>query len=162
MASKSKRIDEPTLTAAEAPNPTLDAMALTALAKMAKPDDQRNLLKPGFYPIDLTVSGTVDGMEWYRELQGTLTVGMDSAPVAASSTPWADLLHSALSSLSAKDRQAWLAKLATGEIPPAACGPDKAAAVKAEMEPALKAYRQTKAAPKRGNVAYVPTPPPKP
>ena len=120
-----------------------------------------DLLKPGFYEVALTVDGTVDGHKWAREINGTLTVGMDSGPVASSSTPWADLLQSALCWLTAKDRQTWLATLASGEIPPTACSPEKAATVAAEMEPALKAYRGTKSATKRGNVAFVPTIPPK-
>lgn len=160
--AKTKRIDPTHVDAvAQAPNPGLDAIALTALAKVAKPDTQRDLLKPGFYGIELDVTGTVNGSKWNREISGTLTVGMDSAPVATSSTPWGDLLESALTWLSAKDRQAWLAKVTAGEIPPAACAAEKAAAVKAELDPALKAYRSTKAAPKRGNVAFCPTPPPK-
>ena len=159
MATKTKRIDPPHV--ATAANPTIDAIGVSALAKSQKADAHRDLLKPGFYEVALTVDGTVDGHKWAREINGTLTVGMDSGPVASSSTPWADLLQSALCWLTAKDRQTWLATLASGEIPPTACSPEKAATVAAEMEPALKAYRATKTAPKRGNVAFVPVVPPK-
>ena len=53
------------------------------------------------------------------------------------------------------------APVAAGQIPARDCGAEKAAAVEAEMEPALKAYRATKTAPKRGNVAFVPRIPPR-
>jgi hypothetical protein len=154
MATKTKRID-PSHVQSE-PNPGLDAMGLTAVAKFAKADGQRDLLAPGFYDVDLKVDGHVDGKRWQKDIVGTLTVSMDSAPVATSITPWAELLQSALSSLSAKERQLWLQTVAMGVIPAVDCGPEKAAAVKAEMEPALKSYRATKQAPKRGNVAFVP------
>jgi hypothetical protein len=165
MATKTKRIDPPhpkaQKPADQGPNPTLDAMGLTAVAKFAKADTHSDLLTPGFYTVDLEVDGHIDGKRWTKDIVGTLTVGMDSAPVATSSTPWAELLQSALASFSAKERQLWLQTVAMGAIPGIDCGPEKAAAIKAEMEPALKAYRATKTAPKRGNVAFVPTIPPK-
>ena len=70
-----------------------------------------------------------------------LTINPDSGPVATSSTPWADLLKSALCSMSARERQAFLASVATGTIPEPSCGAEKAAAVAAEAEPALTKYR---------------------
>ncbi len=159
-ATKKKRIDPPHAPATE-PNPALDAMGLTALAKFAKADGQRDLLKPVFYALELSVDGRVDGERWTKSFAGTLSVGMDSGPVASSSTPWSELLHSALCTMTAKDRQAFLNTVSQGQIPERECGQDKAAAVLAEMEPALKAFRNTKAAPKRGNVAFVPTIPAK-
>jgi len=155
MATKTKRIDP-----SHAPtpaNPEIDAIGVSALAKSQKADAHRDLLKPGFYTVALTVDGTVDGQRWNRAVNGTLTVGMDSGPVAASSTPWADLLQSALCGLTETKRRAFLATVAAGEVPLAECGPEKVSAVAAEIEPALKSYRATKAAPKRGNVAFVPT-----
>lgn len=157
--AKTKRIDRPHTEPTSGHNPGLDAIGLTALAKLSKPETQRDLLKPGFYAVELDVHGKVDGKTWDREIRGTLSVGMDSGPVASSSTPWSELLQSALCWLTAKDRQTWLATLAAGEIPPTACSVDKAETVAAEMEPALKAYRQTKAAPKKGSVAFVPAAP---
>jgi hypothetical protein len=136
-------------------------MGLTAVAKFAKADTQRDLLQPGFYAVDLEVDGHIDGKRWTKDIVGTLTVGMDSGPVATSSTPWAELLHAALTHLTHVGRQAFLATVAKGEIPVADCTDLKSDIVKAEMEPALKAYRATKTAPKRGNVAFVPTAPPK-
>ena len=160
--AKTKRVDPPHVETPSAPNPGLDAVGITAIAKSQKPDNHRNLLQPGFHQVDLSVKGSIDGQAWGRNIVGTLTIAPDSAPVATSSTPWADLLQSALCWLSAKERQTWLATVAAGEIPPTACSPEKAAVVSAEMEPALKSYRATKQAPKRGNVAFVPTIPPKP
>ena len=157
---RTKRIDS-THAKAETPNPVLDAMGLTAVAKAAKADGQRNLLSPGFYDVDLLIDGKVDGKRWTRDVVGTLSVGLDSGPVASSSTPWAELLHSALCEMSAGSRRAWLDAVSAGQIPAPDCGAEKAAAVEVEMEPALKAYRATKAAPKRGNVAFVPAAPPK-
>jgi len=161
MATKTKRFDPPHNATRSAPNPGLDAIGITSLAKSQKPDNHRGLLQPGMHQVDLAVSGTIDGKKWGRDIVGTLTIAPDSAPVAASSTPWADLLQSALCWLSQKERQTWLATVAAGEIPPTACSPEKAAVVSAEMEPALKSYRATKQSPKRGNVAFVPTVSPK-
>ena len=77
--------------------------------------------------------------------------------MATSSTPWQDLLKSALCSMGAKERQAFLATVATGEIPAPQCGAEKAAAVAAECEPALTRYRAAHPAPKRGTVSFTPT-----
>ena len=142
---------------ARGPRPELDAIGSTALAKSQKADAQRNLLTPGLHNVALTVDGTIDKKPWSRQINGSLVISPDSGPVASSSTPWEKLLESALCWLSQKERQTWLATLAKGEIPPTACSEEKAAAVAAEMEPALKAYRATKTAPKRGTVSFVAT-----
>jgi hypothetical protein len=107
--------------------------------------------------VALKVAGTIDDTKWARTIQGNLIIAPDSAPVATSSMPWADLLQSALCWLSQKERQTWLATLAAGSVPPTACSDEKAAAVAAEMEPAMKAYRGTKMAAKRGTVSFLAT-----
>lgn len=142
---------------AKAPNPTLDAIAITALAKSQKPDKHRNLLEPGMHQCAFTVFGTVDKQKWASSVNGVLTIAPDSAPVATSTTPWGDLLQSALCSMSAKERQAWLSQVAAGNVPGCDCGPDKADAVAAEIEPALSAYRAAHPSPKRGTVSFTPT-----
>jgi hypothetical protein len=160
--AKTTRVDNPHREVgmgAKEPNPTLDALGITAIAKSQKPDKQRNLLTPGFYDVNLRVGGMVDGHTWHREIVGTLTVAPDAAPTATSSTPWEELLQVALCEMTAKDRQAFLAKVAMGQVPEADCGAEKAAAVAAELEPALTSYRAAHPAAKRGTVSFVPTTP---
>ena len=142
---------------AQTENPLLDAIAFTALAKCppAKSDAYRDMLAPGSHQVDLAVRGTIDGETWKRDINGMLVIGADSAPQASSSTPWQDLLNSALCLIPAKKRQEWLAVVAKGEIPTPTCSETKAAGVAAEIEPALKAYRQTKQSSKRGSVSFV-------
>ena len=139
------------------PNPTLDAIAITALSKSQKADKHRDLLTPGMHHCAFTVFGTIDKEKWSQNVNGVLTINPDSGPVATSSTPWADLLKSALCSMSARERQAFLASVATGTIPEPSCGAEKAAAVAAEAEPALTKYRAAHPAPKRGTVSFTPT-----
>lgn len=155
MSTARKRIDAAHSTT---PNPWLDAIGITALAKSQKPDKQRNLLKVGLYPVSLNVEGKIAGHSWQREITGTLSVAPDSPPVAVSTTPWEELLQVALCEMSAKCRQAFLAKVAAGMVPEPDCGADKATIVAAELEPALAAYRAAHSAGKRGVVSFVHTP----
>ena len=158
MAAKTKRIDRAhSVPASPAPSPTRDAIAITALAKAHKADKHRDLLAPGCHNVNLTIYGEIDGEKWQRGLNGVLTIAADSAPVASSATPWEELLKSALCHLSEKERQAWLATLAFGEVPPAGCGEEKQNAVAAELEPALSLYRAAHKAVKRGNVSFTVT-----
>lgn len=116
--AKTKRIDPPHVETPSAPNPGLDAIGITSLAKSQKPDNHRGLLQPGMHQVDLHVDGTIDGKRWARAVIGTLTIAPDSAPVATSSTPWAELLQSALCWLSAKERQTCLPPYPRGRSRP--------------------------------------------
>ena len=141
---------------ARPPIPTVDAIGITAIAKSQKPDKQRDLLKPGLHAIELAVAGTIDGRKWQREIAGSLIIAPDSAPVATSATPWAELLRYAICALTEAKRRAFLAAVAKGIVPEPECSADKATAVAAELEPALVAYRATKPTPKRGTVSFTP------
>ena len=78
------------------PYPELDAIGITALAKAEKADPHRNLLVPGTHEVYLNVWGEIDHRKWARTIRGNLVIGCDAPPAASSSTPWEDLLQSAL------------------------------------------------------------------
>ncbi|MFZ1978245.1 MAG: hypothetical protein WAV76_09850, partial [Bacteroidota bacterium] len=139
-----KRIDRAHRTnapQAPAPDPVRDAIGITALAKAHNADNHRDLLKPGLHNVNLTIYGEIDAEKWQRAINGVLTISPDSAPVASSTTPWEGLLLSALCSMSARQRQAWLGIVAAGHVPEPDCCADKVDSVKAEMDPALRGYR---------------------
>lgn len=137
-------------------DPAIDAIALTALAKSQKTDRHRDLLKPGTHDCSFSVEGQIDKRKWSTQFAGTLAIAPDSGPVAASSTPWAELFHAAICSMTERERREFLKTITAGEIPPPLCGSEKAALVQAEMEPALSGYRQAHPSTKRGTVSFSP------
>jgi len=139
------------------PNPELDAIAITALAKSQKAEKCRDLLDPGMHHCCFSVVGTIDKQKWAKGINGILTIAPDSAPVASSSTPWSDLLQSALCMVTEKNRRGFLATIGEGRIPVPDCSAEKLAAVAAEIEPALVGYRSAHPIPKRGTVTFTPT-----
>jgi len=139
------------------PSALLDAIGLTVLGKLVSEKESkanRALLEPALHKISLTIGGTINGKQWSHCIGGTLCIAPDGAPQASSSTPWAELLHSAVCVMSASDRQAWLEEVSKGGIPEPKCSDGKAATVSAELEPALKAYRSTNTITKKGNVTF--------
>jgi hypothetical protein len=144
-------------TKAATPNPALDAIAVTALAKSQKADKHRDLLEPGTHTCAFTIFGTIDRQKWAQNVNGVLTIGADQPPTATSTMPYKDLFRAAVCSMSAKERQAFLAVVASGRIPEPACSAEKAAAIAAEVEPAFAHYGAAHPAPKRGTVSFTPT-----
>ncbi len=135
-------------------DPSRDAIALTAIVKEAKTDKQRDLLKPGVHTVELKCAGTIDGEKWAHGLTGTLVIAPDTQ--GGCTTPYANLLHSALCSLTEGQRRAWLGEVAEGRIPLPDCSAEKATAVAAELEPATAGYRSAHVQTKRGNVTFTP------
>ena len=136
------------------PDPIKGAIALTSLVKAAKVDKSRDLLKPGVHTVEISCTGRVDGGKWTHEITGTLVIAPDAE--SGGTTPYSDLLHSALCSLTENQRRAWLGEVAEGRIPQPDCSGEKAAAVRAEIEPATAGYRSAHPGTKRGNVSFTP------
>jgi len=132
------------------PSPVLDAVGITALNKSQSTSKQRDLLAPGSHDIKLSVAGTIDGQTWSRE------IAKDTAPLPASTTPWAELLESALTMVTEKQRRKWLDEVAKGTVPATTSGEKKFEAVKAELKPAVTSYRAANPEPKRGTVSFTP------
>ena len=151
---RAKRIDAPHTKTAAAPDPGRDAIGLTAIVKEAKTDKKRDLLKPGVHEVKLRCAGMIDGKPWSHDLSGTLVIGPDTE--SGGTTPYSDLLHSALCSLTENQRRAWLGEVAEGRIPQPDCSGEKSAAVAAELEPATAGYRSAHTGTKRGNVTFTP------
>jgi len=148
---------DPAHTTEVKPNTLLTAVGMTVLGKLQSEKESkanRAMLEPALHKISLAVSGTIDGKQWTHCIGGTLCIAPDGAPTASSSTPWAELLHSAVCVMSATERQAWLEEVAKGGIPEPKCGEEKSATVSAELEPALKAYRATNPVTKKGTVTF--------
>ncbi len=143
--------------ATKTPNPGLDAIGVTALAKSQKADKHRDLLQPGIHHCAFTVFGTIDKQKWDQHVNGVLTIGADQPPTATSTMPYKDLLQAAISSMPAKQRQAFLAVVASGKIPEPECSAAKAAQIAAEIEPAFAQYGAAHPASKRGTVTFTPT-----
>lgn len=139
------------------PNPGLDAIAITALSKSQKADKHRDLLEPGVHHCAFTIFGTVDKQKWSQNVNGVLTIGADQPPSASSTMPYKDLFRAAICSMSAKERQAFLATVAAGKVPEPACSAEKAAQIAAEVEPAFAQYGAAHPQSKRGNVNFTPT-----
>jgi len=104
--------------------------------------------------LELKCSGTVDGEPWKHAVCGALVVGLDTTGTGA--TPYSELLHSALCSLTENQRRSWLGEVAEGRIPLPDCSAEKANAVAAELEPATAGYRTAHPQTKRGNVTFTP------
>lgn len=139
------------------PNPGLDAIAITALSKSQKADKHRDLLEPGVHHCAFTILGTVDKQKWAQSVNGVLTIGTDQPPTATSTMPYKDLFRAAICSMSAKERQAFLAIVASGKVPEPDCSAEKSAQIAAEVEPAFAQYGAAHPAPKRGTVSFTPT-----
>ena len=141
------------------PDPAVNAVAVTALAKSSSSTKHRDLLTPGTHNVKLAIVGTVNGKNWNGKIDGELVIGEDTPPEPAGSTPWQDLLHAALCLVTAPERQTFLASVSRGDIPEPACGQKKLLDVMAELKPAAVSYRANHKAPKRGEISFVPRKP---
>jgi len=158
--SKAAKAAKPSYRFTANDSPELHSAAIIALQKAFGSSANRDSLNPGTYAVHLAIAGEVNQQPWRGNVDGNLTVAEDTAPMASSSAPYADLLQSALCAMSASERQAWFDRVTLGwqqasKIPAPDCSAEKAAAVAAETETFLKGLRATHKSIHRGNVSFV-------
>lgn len=134
-----------------AKNRTITAAAWHAIGKVAEKEGRRDDLKPGSYPVELQLVGTVRKSTIETEISGELHVGTNSTQNKPSSPNLADVVPQLLARMSPAARRAVLAELPrlfkrAAKRPPV---PDEVAR---DAETLLKRLRSTKKSRVRGAV----------
>jgi hypothetical protein len=132
----------------------LAAVAWHALLKTADREAVRDDLSAGTaHTIDLAVSGTVDGEEFFEHIVGQLSVGHDSQRASSANPPLDKLIGYILSQLNESHRNAIL-RLPALYAEQGCELPEVSPAIAAETDAFLKKFRAAKTAKVRGSVSF--------